>query len=294
MTRPGTDDAAQPGSGAVTGQGIGVAEKEPEGHGGPGEQGVRDEPGAQAETGGRVTQDKTGASASGAGGPEPGQCGARPHLERRHLLPVAREGLPFILISAVPTVAVIVATDARILEALLVFITAFVVYFFRDPDRDVPADKDAIVSPADGRVIKVERVNDERFTGAVATKISIFMSLFNVHVNRAPSDARVLRVIYNPGRFFSANLDKASLENEQNAIVAEGPDGRTFAFNQIAGLVARRIVCYPEAGSILRKGERFGLIRFGSRLDVYLPAECRVDVRVGEKVKAGSSIVGWW
>jgi phosphatidylserine decarboxylase len=177
---------------------------------------------------------------------------------------------------------------------VLLALTVFVVAFFRDPERVVPVDPSSIVSPADGRVIKVERVTDFKFLKDEALKISIFMNLFNVHVNRAPAAAKVLKVIYNPGRFFNASHDKASMENEQNAVIAEGPTGRRFVFNQIAGLVARRIVCHAAEGDSLAKGERFGMIRFGSRLDVYLPVDCKVSVRPGERVKAGSSVLGYW
>ncbi len=209
-------------------------------------------------------------------------------------LPVAREGWPFILIIGVPTIAVFWLTDLWWLKLVLLALTVFVVAFFRDPERVVPVDPSSIVSPADGRVIKVERVTDFKFLKDEALKISIFMNLFNVHVNRAPAAAKVLKVIYNPGKFFNASLDKVSMENEQNAVVAEGPTGRRFVFNQIAGLVARRIVCHAAEGDSLAKGERFGLIRFGSRLDVYLPVDCTVSVRPGERVKAGSSVLGYW
>lgn len=209
-------------------------------------------------------------------------------------LPVAREGWPFIIIAGVPTIAVFLFTDLWWLKLVLFALTVFVVAFFRDPERVVPVDPSSIVSPADGRVIKVERVTDFKFLKEEAVKISIFMNLFNVHVNRAPSAARVVEVIYNPGKFFNASLDKASMENEQNAVIAEGPTGRRFVFNQIAGLVARRIVCHAAEGDNLVKGERFGLIRFGSRLDVYLPVDCTVSVKPGERVKAGSSVLGYW
>jgi phosphatidylserine decarboxylase len=209
-------------------------------------------------------------------------------------LPVAREGWPFIIIMGVPTIAVFWLTDLWWLKLVLLALTVFVVAFFRDPERVVPVDPSSIVSPADGRVIKVERVTDFKFLKDEALKISIFMNLFNVHVNRAPAAAKVLKVIYNPGRFFNASHDKASMENEQNAVIAEGPTGRRFVFNQIAGLVARRIVCHAAEGDSLAKGERFGMIRFGSRLDVYLPVDCKVSVRPGERVKAGSSVLGYW
>jgi len=214
---------------------------------------------------------------------------------RDHLkIPLAVEGFPFMLIALVITVLVFRVTHSWILGGFFFAVFIFVVAFFRDPRRDIPADPDSIVSPADGRVIIVKKVFDDRFTNLETMKISIFMNLFNVHVNRAPASGRVQRVVYNPGKFFSANLDKASLENEQNAVIATGPDGQVFVFNQIAGLVARRIVCRLKAGMDISKGKRFGLIRFGSRLDVYLPVDSRITVKVGDKVSAGTSILGYW
>lgn len=208
-------------------------------------------------------------------------------------IPVAREGYPFILASFFCIIVVWMA-GLRWLEAFFVPLAVFVVSFFRDPERETPTDTNAIVSPADGRVIKVERIRDDKFLKADALRICIFMNVFNVHVNRVPAPGRVVDVIYNPGRFFNASLDKASLMNEQNAVIMEDQGGRRFAFNQIAGLVARRIVCYARQGMSYGKGERFGMIRFGSRVDVYLPAGASPNVKVGDKVRAGSSIIGRW
>ncbi len=210
------------------------------------------------------------------------------------IIPLAVEGYPFILIALVITIAVYWASDSLVAGAFFFAVFVFVVAFFRDPKRNIPGDPDSIVSPADGRVIIVKKVFDSRFSGTETVKISIFMNLFNVHVNRVPASAKVIKVLYNPGKFFSANLDKASLENEQNAVVAQNSEGKVFVFNQIAGLVARRIVCRLKAGMDIQKGTRFGLIRFGSRLDVYLPADSRVTVKIGDKVSAGSSILGYW
>jgi len=209
-------------------------------------------------------------------------------------IPLASEGYPFMAITLVITIIVFLATRSWLAGAFFFALFVFVVAFFRDPERDIPQEPGSIVSPADGRVIKVEKVLDSRFTGAETMKISIFMSLFNVHVNRVPASGRVEKVVYNPGKFFNASFDKASLENEQNAIIARGPGGRVFVFNQIAGLVARRIVCRLEEGMEITRGVRFGLIRFGSRLDVYLPTDTRVSVKVGDRVSAGSSILGYW
>jgi len=207
-------------------------------------------------------------------------------------VPIAREGYPFILI-ALFCIIVVWILGREWLEFLFVPLFVFVVAFFRDPERVIPDDPKAITSPADGRVIKVEKVRDDRFLKTDVLRICIFMNVFNVHVNRVVASGRVVDVIYNPGRFFNASLDKASMHNEQNAVIMEA-EGRKFAFNQIAGLIARRIVCYARAGMKYEKGQRFGLIRFGSRVDVYLPAGCSPAVKVGEKVRAGSSVLGYW
>ena len=209
-------------------------------------------------------------------------------------IPLAREGYPFILISIAPLVASYLWAPVW-LWGFFLALTIFVVAFFRDPERVIPEGDDVIVSPADGLVIKCEEVFEDRLLKAKALKISIFMNVFNVHVNRAPADALVLEVLYNPGKFFNASLDKASLENEQNALLIESAtNGKRFMVNQIAGLIARRIVCYSKPGTELKKGERFGIIRFGSRLDVYLPTDAKPAVKIGEKVSAGSSILARW
>ncbi len=210
---------------------------------------------------------------------------------------MAREGYPFILASIVITVA-IGYFDLRVSFYPLVYpalsLALFVVWFFRDPERDIPTDPLAIVSPADGKVIKAERVREERFLKDDAIKISIFMNVFNVHVNRMPSTGKVLGIFYNPGKFINASFDKASLENEQNALLIESAGGRKYVANQIAGLIARRIVCRVKEGDTLDTGTRFGIIRFGSRLDVFLPVDVKLNVKIGDKVSAGSSILARW
>src|SRR3990170_2155058 len=203
-------------------------------------------------------------------------------------IPIAREGYVLIFIAFVPVVITGVL-GVWWLFAIFLVVNLFVVNFFRDPERDVPSGENSIVSPADGRVIKVEKAFEGRLLNSEAMKISIFMNVFNVHVNRAPVSGRVAGVSYNPGKFLNASFDKASLENEQNMILVEAANGKRVAFCQIAGLIARRIVCYVKEGDAVVKGGRFGMIRFGSRLDVYLPLECRGNVKIGDKGRAGSS-----
>ena len=211
-------------------------------------------------------------------------------------IPLAREGYPFILAS----IFVIIITWVIGLRGVSYFslgLAIFIISFFRDPERDIPSEEGSVVSPADGRIIKIEqeRIGDRfKICPQEAIKISIFMNVFNVHVNRVPASGKVLGVFYNPGKFFSADKDKASLENEQNALLIEAKNGKRFVVNQIAGLIARRIVCYTKEGAILEKGKRFGMIRFGSRLDVYLPVDCKINVKIGDKVKAGSAILAYW
>ncbi|MBI5560222.1 MAG: phosphatidylserine decarboxylase family protein [Deltaproteobacteria bacterium] len=208
-------------------------------------------------------------------------------------IPLAREGYPFILLSMVPVVFTLFLGQ-RLLPLGFFALSSFVIWFFRDPERVIPHEAGRIVSPADGRIIKVEKTREDRLLKGEAIRVSIFMNVFNVHVNRAPYGGMVKRILYNPGRFISANLDKASLENEQNSILMEADGGRLFVVTQIAGLIARRIVCGVREGADVKTGDRIGMIRFGSRLDVYLPVSARVKVKVGEKVKAGSSVIACW
>jgi phosphatidylserine decarboxylase len=206
---------------------------------------------------------------------------------------MARAGYPFIFASAFAT-AVFALLDIGVMAVLGLFATAFICWFFRDPDRLIPNGEDIIVSPADGKVIKVEPVDATPYFEGPCTRISVFMSIFNVHVNRVPHEGIVRQVNYYPGKFFSANLDKASAENEHNALLVESPAGKRVGFVQIAGLVARRIICAAQAGDTVKRGQRFGMICFGSRLDVYLPPETEIMVAVGARVQAGSSILAKW
>lgn len=166
----------------------------------------------------------------------------------------------------------------------------FVLQFFRDPPRVVPGDPRAVLSPADGRVVVVGRARDP-WTDRDALKISVFMNVFNVHSNRAPVDGTVRRIDYQPGAFVNAALDKASTENERNALVITLPDGRELTCVQVAGLIARRILCYVAVGDRLARGQRYGFIRFGSRVDLYLPPEAVPLAQVGDKVAATSTVL---
>ena len=207
----------------------------------------------------------------------------------------AREGYPFIAYSvgltALVAVAAVRISSVLYIPAVLSFIlTLFVFYFFRNPERTAPADSTAVIAPADGTVIVVERV-PETPLGAPALKISIFMSVFNVHVNRVPFNGKVIDTFHNAGKFFDARDGRASCENERNGIILEIAGGARIAFVQIAGLVARRIISYPLIGDMLVRGERYGLIRFGSRLDVYLSSDTESLVKIGDKTVAGETVL---
>ena len=207
-------------------------------------------------------------------------------------VPVAKEGYPFILAAAFATLlAAILAM--KVTTIVLLLITIFILSFFRDPERLGPQRPDALVSPADGKVILIETVQDERFSSQEVRKISIFMNVFNVHVNRSPCSGTVQRVLYQPGKFYSADSRQAGLQNEYCACTLTTPQGKAVTFVQMAGLIARRIVCWLEVGDDISRGRRIGLIRFGSRVDLYLPMETEIQVKVGEKVRAGESILGF-
>ncbi|MFO8057025.1 MAG: phosphatidylserine decarboxylase family protein [bacterium] len=169
---------------------------------------------------------------------------------------------------------------------------AFSCWFFRNPERTIPSDDNVYVSPADGKVLRVSEVSEDRYLYRPMRKVEIFMSPFDVHVNRVPRTGQVIDTAYTRGRFFNASLDKASTDNEQNAIVVRDREGRDYMFVQIAGFIARRIVSYVRAGKEIEVGQRMGMIKFGSRLDVYLPLEARPAVAAGDKVKAGESVIG--
>ncbi len=202
---------------------------------------------------------------------------------------IAREGWPFIALALV--VAVAVHWFAGWGWALFFWIVlAFMIQFFRDPPRTVPAEPMAVLSPADGRVVSVERAHDP-YLERDALKISVFMNVFNAHSNRSPVDGEVRNTWYFPGSFLNADLAKASLENERAVLWIKTPMGTDVTCVQVAGLVARRILCYARTGQTLKRGERFGFIRFGSRVDLYLPLDATPRAAVGDKVYATSSVL---
>lgn len=199
---------------------------------------------------------------------------------------IAKEGWPFL---AIAIVAALIVTLWSFPASIPFWIIAlFVLQFFRDPSRPAPEGENLVLAPADGRIVAVEEVYDI-YAERNALKISVFMNVFNVHSNRSPVDGTVKKVQYFSGKFFNAALDKASLENERNAMVLETGDGHTVTAVQVAGLVAKRILCYAQAGNELKRGQRYGFIRFGSRVDVYLPLGSRPRVVIGDKVSATST-----
>jgi len=215
-----------------------------------------------------------------------------PERPRNTAYPIASPGYPFIFASAFIT-AVFALLELTVPALLGVVVTLFICYFFRDPDRLVSRKEGGVVSPADGKIISAGVVENSRFLDGKCLKVSIFMSVFNVHVNRIPHEGEIKEIDYYPGKFFSANLDKASDKNEHNAVLIETDGGEKICTVQIAGLIARRIICNIQKGEKVVRGRRFGMICFGSRLDVYLPENLNLNVTVGEHVKAGSSVLGF-
>lgn len=182
------------------------------------------------------------------------------------------------------------ALQWRITGVVLLLLAAFVFYFFRDPERVIPTDPNAIVSPADGRVVVV---CDEENNGCAGKRVSIFLAIWNVHVNRSPAAGIITKMEYRPGKFLAAMLERASLENEQNVFTLSTQAGN-MVFKQIAGLIARRVVSWKKPGEIVERGEKIGLVRFGSRVDVWIPKDAEILVKTGEHVKGGSSILAHW
>ncbi len=206
--------------------------------------------------------------------------------------PMHPEGIKFVAIFAAVTAGLFLIAD--VLGWIGVGLTVWCYYFFRDPERVPPQKKGLIISPADGIVSLIEPAVPPKELGMAdepLTRVSVFMSVFNCHVNRTPIEGEITAVAYRPGKFFNASLDKASVDNERNSLRIRMTNGQDLAVVQIAGLVARRIVCFVKPGDHLQSAERFGLIRFGSRLDVYLPAGVTPNVRIGQTMIAGETIL---
>lgn len=201
---------------------------------------------------------------------------------------IAREGWPFL--GGAVALALIVSYFCLIWAIPFWLIALFVLQFFRDPARVVAGDGKSVLAPADGRIVAIQPVRDP-WVERDAIKVSVFMNVFNVHSNRSPVDGQVIKRWYHPGKFVNADLDKASLENERNALHIRCADGQDITCVQVAGLIARRILCYVEAGAQLARGQRYGFIRFGSRVDLYLPTNARVKVTIGDKVQASSTVL---
>ncbi|HPC86332.1 MAG TPA: phosphatidylserine decarboxylase family protein [Smithellaceae bacterium] len=210
----------------------------------------------------------------------------------KHKSIIVAEGFPFIILSLVFTLFA-AFFGVLWLTILLAALTIFIIAFFRNPERHFQDAEKLVISPADGKVIRIEEVDAREGMNGRFKKISIFMNVFNVHVNRAPVGGTIEKISYRPGKFVSADLDKASSENERNDVLIRTKDGHAVWTVQIAGLIARRIVCWARAGDTLAKGERFGMIRFGSRVEVFLPAGSRVVVLLNDKVRAGQTPLGY-
>ncbi len=211
-------------------------------------------------------------------------------MMKNYGIPVASEGWPFILPLALVT-ALLFAFGWKNTAFASLVLTLFVLFFFRDPERLAPKGEGLVLSPADGRVIVIKDVYEPDYLKQDVKQVSIFLSVFNVHVNRAPVGGIVETVKYNPGRFHVAAVEKASLENEQTGMVIVHGKQKILV-KQIAGLIARRIVCYAKPGDALASGERYGLIRFGSRVDLFLPRDTELKVKVGDRIKGVRDIIG--
>ncbi len=206
------------------------------------------------------------------------------------MLKLAPEGRPFIAFFLILSIITFIVKGAFV-AFLPIILTIFMVFFFRDPDRNVPEGENIFVSPADGKVIYIDLVREEQFLKKEAKQVSIFMSPLNVHVNRSPCDGIVEDVIHTRGKFLSAFKHEASLKNENVSMILNTSHGKILV-RQVAGFVARRAVCRARPGDILKKGQRYGIIKFSSRLDVYLPENVKIKVRLGDKVRAGETILG--
>jgi phosphatidylserine decarboxylase len=205
-------------------------------------------------------------------------------------IPIVREGLPFVIGLGGATVLA-VAFGWRGAAVVLGIATLFTGWFFRNPRRVAPCAKGAVVAPGDGRIVAIEEDYEPLYLKAAATRLSIFLNIFDVHVNRIPCDGTVEDVVYQPGAFLAANRPQATLRNEQNALLIRTYGGMQVLCVQVAGLLARRIVCWVSPGEAVACGDRFGLIRFGSRMDLFLPKDAAIKVAVGDRVKGGRDIV---
>lgn len=201
---------------------------------------------------------------------------------------IAREGWPYLTASLIVAVLVTWCCGWWSLPFWIVYF--FILQFFRDPPREIPQGEGLVLCPADGRVLLVGIARDP-YRNVDALKVSVFMNVFNVHSNRSPVDAVVKDVIYSKGLFVNASFDKASSDNERNALILRMDDGREISCVQIAGLIARRILCYVKPADRLVRGQRYGFIRFGSRVDLYLPTDARPRVAIGDKVKATTTVI---
>ncbi|MBW6485094.1 MAG: phosphatidylserine decarboxylase family protein [Syntrophobacterales bacterium] len=211
--------------------------------------------------------------------------------EDQHSSYIIGEGLPFVFASFLAAILIYWA-GFRFASLFFFCLALFITWFFRNPERKTPEKEGLIISPADGLVIKIEEAQSEESPGQIMRKVSIFMNVFNVHVNRFPCSGEIRTISYRPGKFLSANLDKASEVNERNTVVIRMADGREIVTIQIAGLIARRIVWWIKEHDIAQKGKRFGMIRFGSRLEVFMPLSSAVLVKIGDKVRAGETPIG--
>ncbi|GAB1353266.1 MAG TPA: phosphatidylserine decarboxylase family protein [Candidatus Rifleibacterium sp.] len=203
--------------------------------------------------------------------------------------PIHREG--FFMAGSLLVLAMVFSTISRWLGRIFYLATAFTLYFFRDPERQIPEGDCLIVSPADGKVVGIDSVEHVPFLDGPAKRVSIFLSVFDVHINRSPIKGKIAYRHYSPGEFLAAFEPKASVKNEQNAVGIEDADGYRVLVKQIAGLIARRILCWKNPGDQVGAGERFGLIRFGSRTEIYMPLDARIEVRLGQRVQGGSSVI---
>lgn len=211
--------------------------------------------------------------------------------DRARNIPIVAEGIPFVVAVALPaTFAAWVGST--IFEVLFGSVALFTAWFFRNPHRVVPQDANVVVAPGDGTVIAIEEEFEPRFIKDRSVRLTIFLNVFDVHVNRIPSEGVVEDIQYRPGAFLVASKPEATLKNEQNALFLKTAQGGRILCVQVAGLIARRIVCWLSPGDRVARGERFGLIRFGSRMDTFLPCGTVLKVAVGDRVKGGETILG--